>query len=475
MQSSIKRVAFLSFGTQIFTRAINLGLSVSFIRFASADSVGYFTLLITAAQMVCTLGRMGTNYSYSVILPQRTDPKSKSRLTATYVIFSSIISVLIAIIVLWQVMQNPASAAIPNKYNWLFLFLGIIYLYGDSLSEIIWSLHLAEGRFRAVFLRDVWLALGKGLIPLFGALFFGILGVIGGLSITCIINSVAAINLLKNETKISQYLCIRKLFSWKDLLQLLKKGIPFFSVPLVSNLILWPLLMKVISNQGIERLDGLRVAQICAQLVGVISASLIPILLVKSGQNERIGDIMHQRSFQACWIISILIYCIYALSDTTLLPLIFGQGPANNAISIARIAIIAAAIQGLSQIPMQRPYPTSSLLKLSFLQVGSLLIAAIVSITIILPINGLVSYTSIGLISPLITVIFLPGFIRHRLTPNSTPVIAQICISIFLISTCFTPFNTSIEIGGLIISMTAATLLNFRFLLELRPQAQQNS
>lgn len=475
MQSSIKRTAYLSFGTQVFTRAINLGLSVSFIRFASADSVGYFTLLITAAQMVCTLGRMGTNYSYSIILPQRTDSNSKSSLTATYVIFSSIISLLITIIVLWQVTQNPASAAIPERYIWLFFFLGIVYLYGDSVSEIVWSIHLAEGRFRAVFLRDVWLALGKGLIPLIGALYFGILGVIGGLSITCMINSVAAIKLFTNEPKISQYIGIRELFSWSDLLQLLQKGIPFFSVPLVSNLILWPLLMKVVSNEGIEQLDGLRVAQICAQLVGVISASLIPILLVKSGQNEKIGNIMHQRSFQACWVISILIYCIYALSDTTFLPLIFGQGPADNALSIARIAIAAAAIQGLAQIPMQRPFQTSSLLKLSLLQVGSLLIAAIIAIIIILPINGLVSYTSIGLISPLITVLCLPVFIKHRLTPNNTPVTAQTCISIFLISTCFAPFNTSVEIVGLIISMTVATLLNLRFLLEMRPQIRQNS
>ena len=183
---------------------------------------------------------------------------------------------------------------------------------------------------------------------------------------------------------------------------------------------------------------------------------------------------MHQRSFQACWVISILIYCTYALSDTTFLPLIFGEGPAGNALSIARIAIAAAAAQGLSQIPMQRPFSTSSLLKLSLLQVGSLLIAAFIAIATLLPVDGLISYTSIGLVSPLITVLCLPVLIKHRLTPINTPVTAQICISAFLLFTCFTSVNSAIEIAGLIISMVIITLLNLKFLMDIRPKVQKN-
>lgn len=161
MQSSIKRTAYLSFGTQVFTKAINFCLSITFIRFASPEIIGYFTLLITAAQMVCSLGRMGTNYAYSILLPNRTNTESKSRLTVTYIVFSSLVSLIIAGIVLLQVAQNPASEAIQDGATGLFVLLGIIYLYGDSLSEIIWSIHLAEGKFKSVFLRDVWLSLAK--------------------------------------------------------------------------------------------------------------------------------------------------------------------------------------------------------------------------------------------------------------------------------------------------------------------------
>ncbi|NOL48044.1 MAG: hypothetical protein HF560_10780 [Synechococcus sp. MIT S9220] len=417
---------------------------------------------------------MGTNYAYSILLPNRTNTESKSRLTVTYIVFSSLVSLIIAGIVLLQVAQNPASEAIQDGATGLFVLLGIIYLYGDSLSEIIWSIHLAEGKFKSVFLRDVWLSLAKGLIPLIGALSFGVIGVIGGLCVTCIINNFVAISLFKDIFSNFEYLEFLKLFSWRDIIKLLKKGIPFFSVPLVSNLILWPLLMEIISSEGIERLDGLRVAQICAQLVGIIGTSLIPILLIKSSQDKQSGKMLHQKSFQACWILSIIIYCFYALSDARLLPLIFGQGPAESALSIARIMVAAAALQGLSQIPMQRPFATSSLLKLSLTQIGSLIISAFISITIIHPTSGLVSYASIGLISPLIIVLCLPYFLRHKLFPDDTPIIPQICISAFLLLTCFSPMNNIIETVGLIICIATAIVLNHKFIVSLRPRSLQS-
>jgi hypothetical protein len=42
----------------------------------------------------------------------------------------------------------------------LFPIIILAYLLSDASSEILWSNHLALGRFRAVFLRNVWLALG---------------------------------------------------------------------------------------------------------------------------------------------------------------------------------------------------------------------------------------------------------------------------------------------------------------------------
>jgi len=464
MDISNKHAAYLSVASQISTRAINLILSISFVRFAPANSVGYFTLLITGAQLVSSLGRVGTNYSYTTILPTLGSKYLKLQLTNTYANFGIIASFLVSAIIITQVGNTLHTESIDPSINPdAFLILGVIYLFGDGISELLWSIHLANGRFKAVFFRDVWLALSKGIFPLMGALIYGVIGVAAGLCISSMINnSIALLIFIGNKGANNRVWW--SLGSIKYLLKLLEKGIPFFSVPLVSNLILWPLLLKIVSNEGVNSLDGLRVAQICAQIITVISASLMPILLIRSSQNKNSADDIHQKSFQVCWLISTIIYSVYALSDKYVLPLIFGEGPAQGALLIARIAVAAAAIQGLSQIPMQRPFGTHMLIKLAVLQIFSLVVAGIISIYILLPINGLVAYTSINLLSPFITVMCLPIILNKQLgIPDSSTQI-QLLFSLILIMTSYLNINSTLEMFGIIGCLIGSLLINRRFI-----------
>jgi hypothetical protein len=467
---STKHAAALSFGTQLSTKAINFGLSVAFVRLAPAGCLGYFTLLIAAAQLVCSLGRVGTNYSYAVLLPQQTDSTQRQRLTTTYSLFSLMSSVVVAAVALWQLAHAKGMPEVLQQQAWLISGLTLTYLLSDSLSETVWSIHLARGRFQMVFLRDVWLALGKGLLPLAGALWLGAAGVVGGLALLSLLNGWIALALLQRQQPCIGLPAVLGGWSWSLLLQLLKKGLPFFSVPLVTNLILWPLLMKVVNSAGINQLDGLRIAQICAQVIGILSASLMPVLLVQSShQSKDAGRLMHQRAFQACWSLSLLIYCLYALSDTTILPLVFGQGAAG-AISIARILVAAAAVQGLSQIPMQRPLATKALSQLSLLQIGSLVLAAIIAIETFQPADGLMAYASISLISPLITVLCLPAVLRERLVPEQNGFQPQLWLSFLLIATCFRPEPGPIQITLLLASVVVVVASNRQLLAVFQPK-----
>ena len=61
-----------------------------------------------------------------------------------------------------------------------------------------------------------------------------------------------------------------------------------------------------------------------------------------------------------------------------------------------------------SQIPVQRPMPTKMLVRISMLQVVSLIVEALIMIVVLNIQNGLIACSSITLISPLITIIFLP-------------------------------------------------------------------
>ena len=467
--ASTKQAATLSLTTQVGTKAINLGLSILFVRLAAPDCVGLFTLLLASAQLVTSLGRLGMNYSFAVLLPRQIDAAAQLRLTTTYSLFSLASSLVVAGVALWQLAQTRGMVPTWQSQSGLFAVLVPTYLLCDASSEILWSIHLALGRFRVVFLRDVWLALGKGVLPLAGALWLGAVGMVAGLGLIGLLNCWIAATLLRREPFALAWPQRMELVSWPLLKQMLAKGLPFFSVPLVNNLILWPLLLKVVNGAGIDRLDGLRVAQICAQLIGMLSGSLIPVLWVKSSHDEHSAEQIHKQAFQICWVVSIVIYCLYALSDTTLLPLVFGKSATEGAIQVARILVVAAAVQGLSQIPMQRPLPTGTLIQLSLLQIGSLILAAIASIHLFNPVGSLVAYASVNLISPLLTVLFLPALLRQSLVTKGFSALPLILLSSLLLSTCFLGHSGPLMTVVLLGSVSLVLISNRTLLLELRP------
>ena len=467
--ASTKQAATMSLATQIGTKAINLGLSILFVRLAAPDCVGLFTLLLASSQLVSSLGRLGMNYSFAVLLPRQVDAAARFRLSITYILFSLGSSLLVAGFALWQLSQTRGLASSWSAQPGPIAALILIYLVSDASSEIFWSIHLALGRFRVVFLRDVWVALGKGALPLAGALYFGSLGMVTGLGVVSLLNCWIAATLLRREPLGLAGAQRMALVSWPMLRKLLAKGLPFFCVPLVNNMILWPLLLKVVNGAGIDKLDGLRVAQICAQVIAIFSASLMPVLWVKSSHDQPSAKRMHQRAFQTCWVISILIYCLYALSDTTLLPLVFGSTASDGALQIARIMVVAAAAQGLSQMPMQRPLPTGTLIQLSLLQIGSLIIAASGAILLLNPEGSLLAYASVNLISPLLTVLCLPVLLRESLVPDDFGALPMTALSAVLVSTSFLGPNGLLQTVLLLGSMAVVLISNRALLLELRP------
>ena len=467
--ASTKQAATMSLATQIGTKAINLGLSILFVRLAAPDCVGLFTLLLASSQLVSSLGRLGMNYSVAVLLPRQIDAAAQFRLSITYILFSLGSSLLVAGFALWQLSQTRGLASSWDAQPGPIAALILVYLVSDASSEIFWSIHLALGRFRVVFLRDVWVALGKGALPLAGALYFGSLGRVTGLGLVSLLNCWIAATLLRREPLALAGAERMALVSWPMLRQLLAKGLPFFSVPLVNNMILWPLLLKVVNGAGIDKLDGLRVAQICAQVIAIFSASLMPVLWVKSSHDQPSAKRMHQRAFQTCWVISILIYCLYALSDTTLLPLVFGNSASDGALQIARIMVVAAAAQGLSQMPMQRPLPTGTLIQLSLLQIGSLILAAVGAILLFNPEGSLLAYASVNLISPLLTVLCLPALLRESLVADDFGALPMTALSALLLSTSFLGPNGVLQTVLLLGSMAVVLISNRALLLELKP------
>jgi O-antigen/teichoic acid export membrane protein len=438
------------------------------VRLTSPESTGFFTLLLATSQLVSTLGRMGMNYSYSVLLPRHGAVTEERRsLLSTYLITSFISSLLIAFIALWRLSANggiPGSPAIRG----LMLSITITYLATDCLAEILWGVHLAEGRFQQLFYRDIWIALAKGSIPLIGAICASVLGLSIGLTIVSAMSCSLAIRAFKTSaaelpSKASDKAAtLFREFSPRVASLLFKKGLPFYSVPLINNIILWPFLLHYVKHEGLASLDGLRIAQICAQAIGALSAAIMPVLLIENLTDKSKDNNKHLKAFEACWLLSMLLFTVFLITSSTFMPWMFGPS-STNAAPIARILVAGAALQGLSQIPLQRALETQLLIKISAAQVISLVASGLLAIYLFTPEQSLMAYASVNLLSPLLTIIVLP-FLLGRLTPKRTPLLAQIFISIVLIGSCYITTSSSLT-GAIAIAALIYLLLANKGLL----------
>ncbi len=444
------------------------------VRLAPPESTGFFTLLLATSQLVSTLGRMGMNYSYSVLLPRHGDGTEERRsLLATYLISGFISSITIAFIALWRLSANDGIPG-TTEMRGMMLVVITIYLTTECLAEIFWGIHLSEGHFKQLFLRDVWIAIAKGSIPLAGAIGFGVLGLSIGLTAVSALSFGLAVKVFK-QGPTQKSLKIRgtikpiwKLFSPRLAGLLARKGLPFYSVPLVNNLILWPFLLHYVKNEGLASLDGLRVAQICAQAIGILSAAIMPVILIENLKDQSKASENSLIAFEACWVLSMALFAGFLITSTTLIPWVFGPISATAA-PIVKILVAGAALQGLSQIPLQKAFDTRLLIKISATQVISLSAAGFIAISLFKPDQSLMGYASVNLISPLLSIAALP-FLLGRLTPKRTPLVPQLAISLLLLTCCYSNIPNMMTTAAAMVTLTCLFFVNLPLLGQLTRQ-----
>ena len=192
------RAAKFSIASQTATRILNFGLSVLLVKIASRES---WLLHITYSKRATEM-HARTNWDKLLLCgtaPAPTSTNEIKKLTSTYRITSLATSAIIAIFAIWQLNKSGGIPSYLLDKIALINILTFTYLLSDSLSETIWSIHLAMGKFKYVFLRDVWVALSKGTLPLIGYLILGPKGILLGLSLTSIQNCGIAIRTLSQK------------------------------------------------------------------------------------------------------------------------------------------------------------------------------------------------------------------------------------------------------------------------------------
>jgi hypothetical protein len=100
------------------------------------------------------------------------------------------------------------------------------------------------------------------------------------------------------------------------------------------------------------------------------------------------------------------------------------------------------------------------------LQVVSLIAAALIMIVVPNIQNGLIAYSSITLISPLLTIIFLPTLLGEKLISGNDNNAPELIISSILLFTCYQnrtePIHMVLILGGLL----ATLIKNREFMLQ---------
>jgi len=424
------------------------------IRIVAPEVVGLFTALLAGSQFVNTIGRSGTNYAYTTLVHSRSKKDEQSDLTTTFVSFTFFVSLILAVVSAINLLEAAdvrASSFVSLNSFWLFTST-LMYFLIDAYSEILWDIELAKGKFKRVFSRNLYLSGIKSCVPLLAVLIvpssWSYLALTIGLLISSTVSLLAAKRQPPHLANKSQHSAPPSgKISFQLLIELLQRGVPLAAVPISLNIFLWPILLNIIRYSGASELEGLRIGQLCAQGIGIITGAVMPVLLVKSSENPKQAQNKVNLAFNTCWVAIILVLSFYYSVDMHLIPWIFGAVNFDSIVA-ARMMVLSAAASGLSQIPLQQIFRPRKIIVITILQVTCTVISALIGILLFRGYQGLMSYLIISTAGPILLITLLPIF-------NIKPSGEGILIKIILLWSClFFAMSSSSNMTSFLFSST---------------------
>jgi O-antigen/teichoic acid export membrane protein len=280
---------------------------------------------------------------------------------------------------------------------WLIVVV-LIYLFMESYVDVLWEPVLASRDYNQIFGRHLQVAFSKATLPLIFGITYGWKGLVAGLVIATSLNALAAIVSLRRLPYSNGKPLPLKIF--------FRAGLPFYLVPLIQQLIFWPAILYLGADRGLASIGLLRVAQLVVQVVGVLPASLVPIVFIENAHGSDNARSQLLKGLYAVALSGLAIFAIYILIDSSILPIIFGL-EYSNAILPSRAMLLAAVCNGASQIFQQQAFKGKLLQQLSILQVCVLVVLAPIGITWWIPFGGVEGYAWLNLAVSFFTLLAL--------------------------------------------------------------------
>ena len=272
---------------RLFGFASNLLLS----RWLGPTELGLFNLVTTTVQTSDTLVRCGGDYALNFELGGQHDATHTERGAELVRALAQLCSVMTAIIcfglaiwVVWGKGLIPPELGTTNRLILSALLLLLIAFEGTSASA--WEVLLVSHRTAPLALKQGLFYPLRLLTAALGALIAGVFGAMVGWSAVAFVQYLWLKAILANLWNPLQIWP----FSTGAVLNLLRKGMPFYISNLTATIIFYPLLIRVAIEAGLADIGYLRVGQILQQMFAFLPATLVPVLFLKLRAQEGFTD-----------------------------------------------------------------------------------------------------------------------------------------------------------------------------------------
>ncbi len=376
----------------------NIGLS----RILGLTNFGSYSLYIQLIQTAESLCRVGLDYSIHYWIAP--DPELKLERSRLLIKTGLILGVLFASItilccLIYLFLPNSGFQGAHQSNQLMVYSLVLIALSCECISSIPWEIVLVQRKIRSYSLRIAFFGPLKVILSAFGAILFQLEGAILG----WMTGAILQIIWLAKEIPFSLLSDKEYGRSFKQTARtLLGKAVPVYSGNLLGQIVFFPLLISLANEQGISSVGVLRVAQIIAQVFGILGGALVPILFVsmRSTKSPERKSFQLKRAVESIASISLLLFGILCIVDAPLTLKIFGDAYTQS-VPVTRVLVSCVIIDSVTQIIQQSLLVHGKVLMLSITQNMSAIIAGLIGLFLI-PYLGIDGYLACRLLYSLV-------------------------------------------------------------------------
>lgn len=362
----------------ILGRILGAGTNIFLGRVLGTTGFGNFSLYLQLIQTSESLNRFGVDFALNYWTGD--DPELRKRRSHDLASSALDLNVLLSVLTLITcgiylsspVLGFPWPDDSVIRWTRTAILLGV---GSECLSNIPWAILLVQRQMKLVALQQAFFGPMKLIMASIG----GWVGHVDGAMLAWSLGSSIQLGwlLLFRESFQKKYV-LRPKVKQACIYRLLRKGLPFYTSNLVNQLVFFPLLISVASSAGVSDISFLRIGQVFAQLFGILSGALAPVLFLglRSATKSKDAELMLRRSLNGGWALGLVAFSVFCLVDSMLIRLLFGEDYFGS-VPATRILVSCAVLDALTQVSQQALLAKGKVKHVSFILNGTGILCAI--------------------------------------------------------------------------------------------------